>query len=537
MATNALRGYNTVATPQNEKAAPKQKKNAAGGYTFKVSDMEYVLRFLILGTEGGTYYTDQKKLTKDAAKHTIEMAKTRSRELVDLIVEVSTSGRAPKNDQAIFALAIASSFGSTEDKKYALSKLDQVCRTATHLFDFNSYVEQFRGRGRALNTAVGQWYLSKTPDSVAFQATKYRQRNGWTNADVLRLTKPVTHDPAMNATFRWITKGVVTEDAPRIIEGFTKAQEAGADLPKLIETYGLAWEHLPTEALNDPKVWAALLDKGMPPTALMRNLPKLTNLGLLPQMGGYTAQVSAALQDVEKLRKGRIHPVRVLLANRTYASGRSLRGSSTWTPTRGIIDALDAAFYNAYGAVEPANKRTLLALDVSGSMGIRSAGDLGITARDASAALALVQMATEPEVAVIGFTAGRGSSYSYGTRNAVTELNISPRQRLSDAIKEVSDLPFGGTDCALPMQYALGKKMPVDTFVIYTDNETWAGWQHPFQALEKYRREMGIDSKLIVVGITATDSTITNPDDPGSLDVVGFDASVPNLINDFSRGL
>jgi 60 kDa SS-A/Ro ribonucleoprotein len=30
-----------------------------------------------------------------------------------------------------------------------------------------------------------------------------------------------------------------------------------------------------------------------------------------------------------------------------------------------ISDALDAAFYNAYGAVEPANRRTLLALDVS----------------------------------------------------------------------------------------------------------------------------------------------------------------------------
>jgi len=47
----------------------------------------------------------------------------------------------------------------------------------------------------------------------------------------------------------------------------------------------------------------------------------------------------------------------------------------------------------------------------------------------------------------------------------------------------VSNLPFGRTDCALPMVWALRKGLEIDHFCVYTDNETWAGTIHPHQAL------------------------------------------------------
>ena len=70
----------------------------------------------------------------------------------------------------------------------------------------------------------------------------------------------------------------------------------------------------------------------------------------------------------ERIRRARVHPVALLAALRTYAAGRGARGRSEWSPVREVVDALDAAFYAAFESVEPAGKRLLLALDVSGSM-------------------------------------------------------------------------------------------------------------------------------------------------------------------------
>ena len=101
----------------------------------------------------------------------------------------------------------------------------------------------------------------------------------------------------------------------------------------------------------------------------------------------------------------------------------------------------------------------------------------------------------------------------------------------------MSDLPFGGTDCALPMRYALAHRREVDTFVIYTDSETWFGDIHPVQALREYRERMGIAARLVVVGMVANAFTIADPEDPGMLDIVGFDGATPEVVSGFARGV
>jgi len=147
-----------------------------------------------------------------------------------------------------------------------------------------------------------------------------------------------------------------------------------------------------------------------------------------------------------------------------------------------------------------------------------------------------VTVATEPEVQTVGFTGGGYYGRSNQATSNLSVLNISARQRLDDVIRTVSNLPFGGTDCALPMLYAREKSLEIDTFVVWTDNETWAGTVHPYQALQQYRKASGIDARLVVCGVTATNFTIADPRDSGMLDVVGFDSAVPQLISDFSAG-
>ncbi|GAA3802527.1 TROVE domain-containing protein [Nocardioides panacisoli] len=531
---DVLRTLGLRRTPQSERADPRQRRNAAGGYAFTLDDVARLRRFLVLGVDGGTYYAAPRELARANAEVVARMAVEDPETLVATIVEVSRSGAAPKQNPALFALALATAYG--ESAQLALAALPDVAQTGTHLFLFAAYVEQFRGWGRGLRRAVGGWYTAKEPDALAYQVVKYRQREGWSHRDLLRLAHPETAVPELKDTFDWIVRGSLGERTPRLVEGFVRAQQVGdaSAWAALVREYGLSWEMLPDAALGEVAVWDALLDTGVPQTALLRQLPRLTRLGMLPDLGGRTDEVVVQLTDPARLRSARVHPVNVLVAQRTYASGRSARGDARWEPTRKVVDALDAAFYAAFGAVERSGKRTLLAVDVSGSM-TQSISGLPITAREASAALALVQLATEPSATAVGFTTRAGSrSWREGV---LAPLRISPRQRLDDALRVVDAMPYGGTDCALPMVHATEKQLEVDTFVVYTDNETWAGAVHPHQALAEYRRRSGIDAKLIVVGMTATEFSIADPSDPGMLDVVGFDASVPSLITEFACGL
>ena len=517
--------YQTSRTPQNQPIpGSNQKANNAGGYAWEVSDWTQLDRFLILGSEGGTFYVGEQKLTIDNAEAVTRCIEQDGIRTVNRIAEISESGRAPKNDPALFALAMCASFGDEATRKAALEALPRVARIGTHLFHFIDFVQGFRGWGRGLRRAIGDWYNQKDVKTLALQAVKYRQRDGWTHRDALRLAHPKAQSDAHQKLYRWITQD---EYAPaeglEIVGAFREAQTASLqDVLGLIEKHRLPREALPTEFLTRPEVWEAMLPH-MPLEAMVRNLANMTRIGLLTPMSEASRLVTQKLGSSEAILKARLHPIKVLAALRTYAAGQGMRGQgTTWTPVQQVVDALDAAFYTAFGSVKPTGKRMMLALDVSGSMEWgQIAGVPGLTPRVASAAMALVTAAVEKQHLITGFS------------HTLVDVPISPRQRLDDVVRTVSRVPMGGTDCALPMLHALKHNIPVDAFVVYTDNETWYGKIHPAQALQQYRREMGIPAKLIVVGMVANRFSIADPKDAGMLDVVGFDTAVPEVMGDF----
>ncbi|MCV7174913.1 TROVE domain-containing protein [Mycolicibacterium sphagni] len=582
MSLDALRSFSTRTTPQRQPAGRATEKNNAGGYVFGIDDMARLRRFLILGVEGGTYYVGAEALTRDNAEVVVRLAETNPTALVDEIVDVSVNGRAPKQNPAIFALAIAASSSNEQGRRYALANLSKVCRIGTHLYLFNSYVEQFRGWGPALKRGVGNWYLERPVDKLAYQLLKYRQREGWTHRDLLRLSRPNPGSPERNELFRYLMvkakggsqpstralekygdkarspwAGVALPDLdidllPDLVEAF-EAVNGSADFAVVAETdrastsriveligqHDLSWEMLPDSALREAAVWEALINKGMPQTALMRQLPRLTKLGLTT---GATGRVIAKqLVDPELMKRGRVHPFSVLVALRTYASGRAVRGTNTWPVTPLMVDALDGGFYASYGAVVPTGKRILHAFDVSGSMSMYPIAGMPVTPREAAAAVGLASLNAEKDCTVIGFSdgrtngAGRGGGYT-GTRTAV-QLDVTPRRRLDDVCKYMASLNFGATDCALPMVWAMQNKADFDAIWMYTDNETFIGEPHPWQALKQYREQVGHDVKFGVVAMTSTGFSIADPQDRSSIDIAGMDTAVPQMISDFSAGL
>jgi 60 kDa SS-A/Ro ribonucleoprotein len=513
----------TAATLQAQ-AIPNTVPNSAGGYAFAIDDWARLDRFLILGSEGGSYYAGERVLTRENAAAVLRAIQADGTRAVARIVEISAGGRAPKNDPALFALALAASAADLATRRAALAALPKVARTGTHLFQFAEFVQGTRGWGRALRRAVGTWYLSQPPDRLAYQLVKYRQRGGWSHRDLLRLAHPESAEPERAALLDWVCRATESEALPALVKAAValgRTREAG-EAATLIRAENLPREAVPTELLNDPAVWAALLER-MPLTALLRSLAKLTSVGVVKPFSDALPLVLSALGDADRIASARLHPLSILLALRTYTQGHGDRGSLRWEPVQAIVDALNAAFYTAFRAVEPTGKRLLLALDVSGSMAAGRVAGSSLTPREASAAMALLTAATEANTHIVGFTGG------------MVPLKLSPSMRLDDAARAVSGLPFDRTDCAQPMLYALERGLKVDAFVVYTDSETWAGSIHPVQALQQYREQTGVNAKLVVVGMVSNGFSIADPGDAGMLDVVGFDTVTPTVIADFIR--
>ncbi len=529
--------------PQTEQQNPNQVANSAGGYSFAVTPQVRLERFLILGSEGGTYYIGENDLTKQNLDNLRKLTMENPQYVVDTAVEISKDGRSYKNDAAVFVMAFVMTFASDEGKSYARQNVNEVVRTSTHLFTFNKFLKALApgsGLGTSRNRAIAAWYESKTTNQLAYQVVKYRQREGWTHRDSFRQSRPKGIDENLG---NWILGHTVDGYVlPNIVNGFNLVQAAktAKDVLAALDIYDtLPWEALPTQFLKNADVWKKLFYNGqISGQALVRNITRLSRLGAFEDLV-FARDYADRLVDKDMIVRTKLHPINYLNAVTVHVEGQVQRErpghQDSWTFSYGsrkkdwntssiIVDALNAGYHLAFANAVPSNKRTLLALDVSGSMGSAMAMGLDLTAAQVTGAMAATIAKVEPYHRIMGFA------------HEFRDLGISANMSLTEINQRVRDNNFGSTDCGLPMTWALKNRFEYDTFVVMTDNETYKGPVHPHVALEKYRQTMGINAKLIVVGVMGNNFTIANPDDAGMLDVVGADSNLPKLITEFSSG-
>jgi len=523
----------SVMNAKQEEILEGQVENSCGAAVYEAADIKKLEMFLVLGSEGGSYYANEKKLTVKNYETVEKLVKEDGITVVNKVVDVSVNNKAPKNDPALFVLAMASALGDEKTRNAAFDALPQVARIGTHLFHFMEFRKQFAGSGRKFKRAIAKWYNEKSVDNVAFQIGKYQQRDGWCHHDVMHIAHPRATDGTepikRNIVYKWAKNGCTDglKEASSFLYAYeeVKATDNQKEVERLVKEYKLPLEMVPTDKRSD-KIYRTMLDN-FKMTALIKNLGVLSSRGIL-QKGKFDEieKVCEKVTDKETLCRERIHPLFLLVALRTYASGKGFKGKLSWAPVSEVVDALDEAFYNSFEFVEPTNKRHLLALDVSGSMDWSSIAGMSITPREASAAMALITKNVEKRSTVMAFA------------NNFMDIDISSRERLDDVINKVSKMDFGRTDCSLPMKFAEKNRIPIDAFIVYTDSETNCyDEEQPMVALKRYRNIMGINSKLIVVGMVSNGFSIADPNDSGSLDVIGFSVDTPKVISQFVFGI
>ncbi|KAI5934745.1 60 kDa SS-A/Ro ribonucleoprotein [Manis javanica] len=259
----------------------------------------------------------------------------------------------------------------------------------------------------------------------------------------------------------------------------------------------------------------------MPLTALLRNLGKMTAFSVLEPGNSEVSVVCEKLCNKKLFKKAHIHPFHVLIALETYKTGHGLSGKLKWCPDEEILKALDAAFYKTFKTVEPAGKRFLLAIDVSAFMNQRVVGSI-LNASTVAAMMYIVVRRTEKDSYIVAFS------------DEMVPCPVTIDMTLQQVLMAMNQIPAGGTDCSFPVIWAQKTNTAADVFIIFTDNETFAGSVHPAVALREYRKKMGIPAKLIVCGMTSNGFTIADPDDRGMLVKCGFDTGALDVIRNFT---
>ena len=315
-----------------------------------------------------------------------------------------------------------------------------------------------RGWGKSLRNAIGSWYEAQGGvTEAAYQMVKYRQRNGWTHRDLLRKAHPSGKDnPDFGALFAWVTQGVappVGDARYDIIHACKYATENAGDphlVAEAIRESDMTWEMIPGDAMRHRQVWEALFER-MPMTATIRNLATLTRLGIVAPMSDAANLVSSRVNDADRLRAARIHPIAILSALMTYKAGKGARSHHTWTPVQSVVDALDAAFDKSFAFAPQTGQRFYLGIDVSGSMAHGAvAGVEGLTPRMGAAAMAMAIARRENNYHMAAFADGGSVGpvihHRFHLRDPykMMALDISATDSITDVLSKTSQLPWSG---------------------------------------------------------------------------------------------
>ncbi|XP_078495770.1 RNA-binding protein Ro60-like [Ciona intestinalis] len=561
--------------------------NSEGDFQLVATATSQLLRFLTVGCEEGNVkvYNISPSLTTPSNVNTTAVYKLNENgkglSVLSTLVKFAKKGNAYVEGAIPYVLAVCACSKDAKVKQDALNHVGVICNRPRMILEFVAYCEKISkdisstsGWGRGRKRAVQKWYSNKRSYEVAFAVTSCSTVNHWSHKDVLRLCHLNPENSlCLKILCMYIARGYqATEiafrdeiaksdeaDAIKLMELLgvireMKKSTVAADSCALIEKHNLTWGHIPCQLRNNAEVWKCLIPKlGM--AALIRNLPRFHNIGVLVHGNIWTKQVLQRLFNDDSIKQSKLHPYSFLLHHYIYAKGESARKEMKWTPDPLITQALDAAFYTAITNVKATNKRILEILGV-GHMDLllmfiyKVVFMYGLTKLEMCVPVCVLtklekKLKLSPAFFSMFICDPRRSYllhlfiFSALASNVITfrltDIGIGNKDTVKSTVDTIDQIPLGGTDCSRPMIKAKKEKKPFDVFIVITDKETWKGKTSPHIALKQYREEMEIPAKFILISLAVRkmEKEVDVPSDRGILSICGFNESVPDIIHDF----
>ncbi|KAG1653834.1 SS-A/Ro ribonucleoprotein [Nymphon striatum] len=520
--------------------------------------------FLYMGDEGNRYVPEfiSKRIPfclERVNSISTLLSEKKGVDVVNEVIKVCEEKNTICMDAVIFTLALCATCKDEATKHAAYKAVLIVCSEAEHLFTFVNFIQQIvapqTGWGRGLRRAVSDWYNKKEVEKVAVLVTKCTSHRNWRHKDLICLSHIKPANKAVFALTKYLMNGIEkfdeecdkNKDSTESVSSFihvvhelkhTTDEHVAARL--IDSTENITFSHIPMRLLKSKEVWSSLLRK-LPISVLLKQINRFRHLGYLKHNNSIMNLFLEQLrEDSAILNDPGLDPINVFVALKKYEMlGKSSNIPSNSTvamaynkglirhkPNPKLLEALYNLFYSSFKALKATEKQYVIAVDVRNPMTHnRVISNTSLTPAVASALLIM---------SLIRQDNGLVNALAFGSKG-LRALDINNKMTVNDITRRMKETAMGFVNLSEPLQWAQKKKKHIDMFIICTDTQTSPGDVHPADALKEYRKTMNLpNAKYVVCAMSTSNVSIAPPDEPGMLDLIGFDSNTFRIINDFA---
>lgn len=493
---------NTAIFPTPDRFATDTKNNA-GGVAYSLPDEHALAQLVCTGTFNGTYYA---KAESQLAQLVELLNKVPVYYAAQLAVYARESGL--MKDMPIAVLAWLSTKHVEFFKSIFPRVIQNVGNVRTFVQMIRSGVFGRKSLGTAPKKCIQKFLRETSADTLFWQSVG----DSPSFADVLKLVHPKPISPAHDALFGYlIGRNYDYSALPQAVRDFEVfKKDMSQPLPK---TDFRRLTALPLKANH----WSALASN------MTWNQARL-NINTMARHGVFadsvvTAQICKKLKDTASTTRSGVLPFAL------WNTQRNLAPDVPATVAIAMGSALDAVVEN----VPTLTLKTLVLVDISGSMGNAITGERGSATTNVSCAQAAIFFATSlfkknpDQVTVWTFDSSIRSKVKFNPRDSLESL--------------IASVPFtgGSTSVSCGVVEAC-KTSEWDNIIIVSDNESWRdiayGPRSPTVTAMKQYISKRPNAKLICWDLTPN-TTTQSPDSKWCLNVGGYSDSVYGVIANF----
>jgi len=504
--------------------------NAAGGKAYALGSKQALARYAMTGCLSDTFYVN----AEDHLDRVLALAKECDSDFIAKLA-IFTRKEGYMKDMPALLMAVLASRG--DNGRAALkAAFPQVIDNGKMLRNFVQMMRSGKLGRKSLGTGprnlVRGFFSRNKPNWLFRQLSVGQDPSG---ADIVKMVHPSPASPEHEALFGYmIGKGEKDrrkkgwKNLPPLVRQY---EEWKAD--KSLPSPPVDFQLLTAEPLTGEQ-WAQIFRNGQWHFIRM-NLNTALRHGVLKADPGMEDFIADRLRDRESIQKARVMPYQLLAAYKHIHPD----------VPRKIVDALHDAMEIATENAPVAEGRTLIVVDVSGSMrspvtGFKRNRKTG----------RMEQVATK--VRCVDVAALFSASYLRQNRDAAvlpvdtsvhTGYRPEPRNPLLTEADRLARFGGGGTALSAAFNHVNQRRLKVDHVVVISDYESWADrgyWgygsgtalMHEWETLRNRNR----DAKLVCIDITPGRTHQIDGNHPEILQVSGWSDAVFKVASSFLAG-